>query len=236
MAPRTSRASQIATEIESDILRSGVSSGSRVALRKDLLARFGASPSVINEALRILRERELVVVKPGAHGGVFVSEDVQWVRLGGINMWFRKVSYSPTDLFEARVHLEDLLARMALERNEPDDFRAIQWAFEDLKSSSGGARDYWEANTRLHIAIGRAARFPVMFEMYHALVISLSAGMMQAAFVEGHEDMLQHNIDVHGDLIAAIRNREPLLLEKALTLHRHDMVRVSDHRDSPRFD
>jgi DNA-binding FadR family transcriptional regulator len=236
MGRRALRASQIAAEIESDILKSGAGSGARFALRKDLLTRFGASPSVINEALRILRERELIIVKPGAHGGIFVSEDVQWVQLGGINMWFRKVSYNPRDLFEARVHLEDLLARVALERNEPDDFRSIEWAFEDLKTSASSAREYWEANSRLHLAIGRAAKSPVLFEMYHALVISLGAGMMQAAFVEGHEEMLQHNIGVHGDLISAIRKREPVLLEKALTLHRHDMVRASDKSWSPAFD
>lgn len=236
MGSRALRASQIAAEIESDILKSGARPGVRFALRKDLLKRFGASPSVINEALRVLGERGLIIVKPGAHGGIFVSEDVQWVQLGGINMWFRKVSFNPWDLFEARMHLEDLLARVALERNEPDDFRSIEWAYEDLKTSATDARRYWEANSRLHIAIGRAAKSPVLFEMYHALVIALGAGMMQAAFVGGHEEMLQHNIRVHGDLISAIRNREPLLLEDALKLHRHDMVRVSDRSWSPKVD
>lgn len=234
MAERTSRASQIAAEMESEILRSGAAPGARVALRKDLLTRFATSPSVINEALRILRDRELITVRPGAHGGVFVSESVQWLQLGGINMWFRQAPGDPRELFEARSHLEDTLSRVALTRVGPDDLRSIEWAFEGLRAATESAGEYWSANTQLHLAIGRAAKLQVLFEMYQALVITLNASLMHAEFIEGHEELLDHNIQVHADLISALRDGASDVLEKVLKLHRVDLVRAEDARWSPK--
>lgn len=233
MAQRTSRASQIAAEMETEILRSGAGPGERVALRKDLLARFATSPSVINEALRILRDKELIIVRPGAHGGIFVSEDVQWLQLGGINMWFRQAPGSPRELFEARTHLEDTLARVALSRIVPDDLRSIEWAFEGLRDATASAGEYWAANTQLHMAIGRASKLPVLFEMYQALVITLNSSLMHAEFVGGYKELLEHNVQVHADLVSALRDGRYDDLEKALKSHRVDLIRADDTRWSP---
>lgn len=233
MSKRASRASQIAAEIETEILRSGAVPGQRIALRKDLLSRFSTSPSVINEALRILRDRELIVVRPGAHGGIFISESVQWVQLGGINMWFRQAPGDPRELFESRTYLEDTLARVALNRLLPDDLRSIDWAFEDLRASTKSAGEYWAANTQLHTAIGRAAKLPLLFELYQALVITLNSSLMHAEFIDDYQELLAHNIQVHADLINAIRDGQPDTLEKVLSTHRVDLVRADDSSWSP---
>lgn len=233
MPARTSRASEIAAQIESDILKAGATSGAHVGLRKDLLERFSTSPSVINEALRILRERGLIAVKPGPHGGIFVAEDVQWMQLSGINMWFRRGVFSPQELLGSRVHLEDLFARVALEKITPEDARPLEWAFDDLKTSTANATDYWRANLRLHLAIARASKLTFLAETYQALVVTLTHSLMHAEFVEDHEELLKHNIAVHGELVHSIRTGDAPLLEKVISLHRQDLVRDGDPTWSP---
>lgn len=230
---RISRASEIAAEIESEILRAGASSGAHIGLRKELLDRFGASPSVINEALRILRERGLITVKPGPYGGVFVSEDVQWIQLGGINMWFRKSALDPLELFRSRMHLEDLLARVALERATPDDMRSLHWALDSLRAAGSSARGYWSANLRLHTEIAHASKLTFLDETYQALLICLSQRMMHAEFVADHEPLLQENITVHTELVRAIQIRDADALEEVLARHRDDMIRIGDPSWSP---
>lgn len=230
---RISRASEIAAQIESDILKAGASSGAHMGLRKELLDRFGASPSVINEALRILRERGLITVKPGPYGGVFVSEDVQWIQLGGINMWFRKSALDPLELFRSRMHLEDLLARVAVERATPDDIRSLHWALDSLRTARGSAQDYWSANLRLHTEIAHASKLTFLDETYQALLICLSQRMMHAEFVGDHEPLLEKNIAVHAELVRAIQTKDPDLLDEVLARHRDDMVRIGDPSWSP---
>src|SRR3954454_9372103 len=56
---RRSRAQEIAADLEARILNERLQSGSRVGLRTDLIAQYSASPAVMNEALRILQERNL---------------------------------------------------------------------------------------------------------------------------------------------------------------------------------
>src|SRR5262245_66645054 len=77
-----SRAQQIAAEIEAQILSDRIPAGARLGLRTDLIRRFGVSPPVMNEALRILRERDLVTVKPGPNGGVIVGNRSEERRVG----------------------------------------------------------------------------------------------------------------------------------------------------------
>lgn len=233
MTRRTSRASEIAVELEGEVLRSGATPGTHIGLRKDLLERFGASPSVVNEALRILRDRGLITVKPGAHGGIFVSDNAQWIQLSGINMWFRRSPLAPLHLYEARIHLEDTLTRVALPRRQPDDLRAIDHAMASLRASTGHARAYWTANTRLHLAIGRAANLPLLHEMYQALVVTLTSGLMHAEFVPDHEKLLAHNLAVHQELVTALHDRAETALEEILDLHRHDLVRAENDSWSP---
>jgi DNA-binding FadR family transcriptional regulator len=230
-----SRVAEIAADIESTILKAGASAGAHVGLRKDLLEQYGASPSVINEALRILRERGLITVKPGAYGGVFVADDVQWVQLAGINMWFRKSSHSPLEMFQSRIHLEDTLTRAALERSVPEDLRNLEWAFEDLTRSTATAREYWQANLRFHTAIARASHLDFLADMYQALVITLSQALMHAEFIdERHDELLAHNIEVHRQLVDALRNHDVELLDKILIIHRGDLVRAGDPAFSPK--
>ncbi len=233
---RTSRASEIAATIESEILKAGASSGAHIGLRKELLERFDTSPSVINEALGILRERGLITVKPGPYGGIFVADGVQWVQLGGINMWFRRSGFSPLELFRSRVHLEDILARVAVERATPDDIRSLAWALDDFRSSTASAVEYWSANLRLHMEIARASKLTFLSDTYQALVICLSQTMMHAEFVADHQPLLEENIGVHTELVRAIQVRDAVLLEDVLARHRHDMVRLSDTAWSPDVD
>ncbi|GAA0950582.1 hypothetical protein GCM10009554_50710 [Kribbella koreensis] len=112
-------------DLEQEILERRLESGARFALRTELIERFGVSATAMNEALRTLRERDVLYVKPGAQDGVFISQPPPQVRLGVIDLWFRGLSVDAVDLFEARSMLEDGFARVAAERATPQDARDL---------------------------------------------------------------------------------------------------------------
>jgi DNA-binding FadR family transcriptional regulator len=223
---RRSRAQEIAADLEARILNERLQSGSRVGLRTDLIAQYSASPAVMNEALRILRERNLVEVKPGPTGGVFVVNPPPQVRLGGVDVWFQGLSVSPESLFESRRYLDNIFASVALQRATPDDIRDMEWAVEEMRTAQNDAPALLAATMRLHLAIARASRIEVLVGMYQTIVVLLSSTMTNAAFVPGCEDKRRHNLDVHAGMVAAIRDRDSLTLEKLLGEHEHDMERV----------
>src|SRR6202012_1456353 len=92
---KLSRAQQIAAELEAEILANRMPAGARLGLRTDLIDRFEASPPVMNEALRILRERDLVTVRPGPNGGVMVARPPPPPRPGGVRGGHPGVSAEP---------------------------------------------------------------------------------------------------------------------------------------------
>jgi GntR family transcriptional repressor for pyruvate dehydrogenase complex len=205
-----------------------------VALRTDLIDRFGVSANAMNEALRILRERGVVHVKPGAQGGVFVAQPPPQVRLGVIDLWFRGLLVDAVDLFEARSLLEDSLATVAAERATPRDVRDLDWALEELRNRQDDPRLYLEANLRFHTALARAARVPVLAGMYESIVTLLHATLVRAEFAGPDAGaVIAKNVDVHARIASAIAARDQAALASALVEHRADLVRMAQPSRSP---
>jgi DNA-binding FadR family transcriptional regulator len=225
--PRGSRAQQIAAEIEAEILASRQPTGTNIGRRTDLIRRFGVSPAVMNEALRILRERSLVTVRPGPNGGVIVDSPPPQVRLGGIDVWHQGLSIDPEQLFDARTHLDDLLTTVAVQRATPADIRAMEWALDDMRAAADDARAFLQANMRFHVAVARASKIDLLAALYESITAVLSATMSKASFVDPTHQLRSHNLQVHADLIAAIRDQDVTRLQKLLTLHRQDTIRIT---------
>jgi DNA-binding FadR family transcriptional regulator len=224
---RRSRAQQVAADLEARILDARHTTGTRLGLRTELITSYGVSPAVMNEALRILRERGLVEVRPGPNGGVFVDSPPPQVRLGGIDVWHQGLVGDPEQLFEARRHLDTLFAPVALQRAAPDDIRAMEWAVDGMRGAQNDAHALLDATMRLHLAIARASRIEVLIGMYQTIVTLLSSTMTKAAFVPHQEELRRHNLDVHVGIVNAIRDRDSVALEKLLSLHAQDMVRLT---------
>lgn len=226
-APRGSRAQVVAAEIEAQVLADRATPGTHLGLRTELIERFGVSPSVMNEALRILRERDLVTVKPGPNGGVFVNNPPPQVRLGGIDLWHQGLTVDPEQLFEARAYLDALFPPVAMQRATPEDIRAMEWALDEMRAARDDARAWLDANMRLHLAIARASRITMLIGLYESIVTLLRATVSKATYVDGLDELRRHNFDVHANLVAAIRDQNAAALEKVLALHHGDMIRVT---------
>ena len=227
-----SRAQQVAVEVENELLAARTPVGASLGRRTDLMERFRVSPTVINEALRILRDRGLVVVKPGPGGGVFVASRPPQVRLGALDLWFTGTGTDPLDLFEARMYLEDILTRVAVERAGPSDIRDMEWALEGMRSATA-PRDFLDANLRLHLAIARAARVPVLAGLYETIAAIIGSTTTRVELLAEHEEMYRHSIELHVEMVAAIREGDREALDKCMGLHRHDLVRAVDPTRSP---
>jgi DNA-binding FadR family transcriptional regulator len=169
-----------------------------------------------------------VEVRPGPNGGVFVANPPPQVRLGAIDVWHQGLTVDPEQLFEARRHLDTLFPPVAMERVTPSDLEEMDRALDELRNASArdDARGFLEANMRLHLAVARASGIEVLVGMYQTIVTLLSATISRAEFVPGLDGPRAHNVDVHAALVAAIRERDRELLEKALAQHHEDMVRV----------
>jgi DNA-binding FadR family transcriptional regulator len=229
---RRSRAEQVASDVEEEILAARFPVGAHLGRRTEFMDRFGISPMIMSETLRILRGRDLVTVRPGTGGGIFVAALPPQVRLGGMDLWFHDSGTHPLDLFEARVHLEAQLTPVAFDRATAEDVAAMRAALGQMNAAHD-ARAYLEAVMTLHRALVAAARVPVLDAMHQTVVAVLRATLTRATFIDGYQPLLRHSIGVHEDLVEAIASRNRVAFSKVMLLHNDDLIRTGDPRRSP---
>lgn len=231
-AGRASRAEQVASALEEEILAARLPVGAHLGRRADFMARFGVSPTIMNETLRILRSRGLVQVRPGTGGGISVASVPPQVRLGAIDLWFCDSGTHPLELFEARVHLEARLTEVAFDRATAEDIAVMRGCLEEM-TAARDARAFLDAVMSLHRALVRAARVPVLDGMHEAIVALLRGTLSRAVFIDGHEEMLRHSLDVHEGIVAAISAQDRTAFAKIIRLHNQDLIRADDPHRSP---
>ncbi|WP_163553209.1 FCD domain-containing protein, partial [Candidatus Frankia alpina] len=108
----------------------------------------------------------------------------------------------------------------------------MEWALEEMRGAAD-PRAFLDANFRLHMAIARSARVPVLAGLYQTVAAILQSSLTRVEALPEHEEMLARNLDVHTEVVAAIRNRDRDMLTKLMTLHRQDLVRAVDPSRSP---
>lgn len=228
-----SRAEDVAARLEMEILRAGHPAGTRLGLRTELISRFEVSPGVINEALRLLRDRELIIVKPGPSGGVFTADQPPGVRLGALDLWFQGLTVAPLDIFESRTLLEEMFNNLALQKSSPHDHMAMERSLQLMRNAAEDPRGFFEANVEFHRAIARSTGVSVLIAIYDSLVTVLTGALVRAVWTAGHEDTIDHNLRVHGQILESIRAKDRKRLETATRLHRVDMISLTQPEKSP---
>ncbi|HEV7977904.1 FadR/GntR family transcriptional regulator [Amycolatopsis sp.] len=231
---RESRAEQVAAAIETGVYKASAPVGTFLGRRAELIEKHEVSPSVLNEALQLLRDRGLVTVRPGPKGGVFVASQAPQIRLGALDLWFQGLATEPVKIFETRMYLENLFSEVALARATPNDIADMEWALEEMRRAES-PRAFLDSNMRLHLAIGRASRIDMLVSLYETIVVVLTSTLVRVEAVYNWDRVHRHSVEVHANMIAAIRDRDRHALMKVIEVHGRDMVRTTDSSRSPQI-
>lgn len=231
-APRSSRAEQVAADLEHEILSARLPVGAHLGRRSEIMDRFSISPTVMNETLRILRDRDLVAVRPGPGGGITVASAPPQVRVGALDLWFQPSDPHPLDLFEARLYLEFGLTKAAFERATADDVAAMRTAMAAMRATTD-AVGFFDAVLVFHRVVAAAAHIPVLEGMHQVMVTSIKAVLTRVVFVHDHEPLLKSSLDVHDDIVAAIALHDQASFVNAINRHDRDLIRTEDPDRTP---
>src|SRR6201988_1705110 len=231
-ALRSSRAERVAADLEHEILNARLPIGAHLGRRSEIMDRFGISPTVINETLRILRDRDLVTVRPGPGGGITVASAPPQVRVGALDLWFQPSSPHPLDLFESRLYLEFGLTKAAFERATAEDIAAMRSAMVTMRASTAAAQ-FFDAVLAFHGVVAAAAHIPVLEGMHQMIVTSIKAVLTRGLFVRDPEPLLASSLDVHDDIVAAIALHDHASFVDSINRHDQDLIRSDDPDRTP---
>jgi DNA-binding FadR family transcriptional regulator len=127
------------------------------------------------------------------------------------------------------------LTTVAFDRASPDDVKQMRSCLLDV-GYAGDAGTYLEAVMELHRVIARAAQIPVLDGMHETVIAAIRATLRGANFIDGHEEMLRHSVQVHEGIVDSIATRERAAFAKFVGLHDQDLVRAEDPSRSPHIE
>lgn len=133
--------------------------GERLPGEQQLCAFFGVSRTTLREAIRSLAAQGFLEVRRGS--GTFVLAQPGDVDLQGLE----RVHVRLRDLFEIRMMVEPVAARLACIRGSHQEIQEIiHWAKEEEKILRAG-EDYSEAEEKFHLAVMAATHNPLMEQL-----------------------------------------------------------------------
>lgn len=155
---------QVASQLEELILAGKIAIGSKLPPEGALAAQFRVSRPVIREALAQLRDRGLTETVNGS--GTYVrqpdSEHLTEVLLRHLHFGELAAPQVVSSLYEARMAVEVMAARLAASRGLDTDLSLISARFAEMSGARHDPAGWIAADMGFHLAVVDAARNPFL--------------------------------------------------------------------------
>src|SRR5256885_2123974 len=129
-AERRKRAAVLARQIEDDIAAAGWPVGTVFGTEPELSARYGASRSVLLEAVRLVEHHQVATMRRGPKGGLVVRAPDLHGAATALAIYLDHVGTSVVDLMDVRLMLEPLAARLVAESLSEESIAALREAVD----------------------------------------------------------------------------------------------------------
>lgn len=147
------RATQVARQLEDEIIDRRWPIGQSLGSEAELQERFGVSRSVLREAIRLLEHHEVARMHRGRGGGLMVCAPDASPATRALVIYLEYVGTSVEDLLRARLLLEPLAARLAAETVTEDGIDGLRAILAQEQAQLG--EPGWSANDEFHVMLGR---------------------------------------------------------------------------------
>lgn len=212
--PRESFPEIIANKLEKMIIKGDFIANQRLPSEQTLAGDFSVSRPVIREAMKILKERGLVVQKNG--GGTFVREPDSELVTDTISRIIHMKNIAADDIFDIRINLETMAAAQAAIRATDKEFDALEKINEHMCIN----RDNLDIRTQDDV-------------LFHRKIAQMSGNLLLEIFVESMASLVtqmvkytiyykignQEGIDYHNRIIEVLRSRNVAEAKKIVRQH-----------------
>jgi GntR family transcriptional regulator, transcriptional repressor for pyruvate dehydrogenase complex len=212
---RVTRAEALARTLESEIVGATLPAGERIGTKDELRRRFGVAVATMNEAVRLMEMRGLVVARPGPGGGVFVNSSSARATASQLILGFNWSSTTLADCVEVRKALEPLICRHAARDHTVTDIRALRVILDRMQDSTADPEAYFAANWEFHRRLALVGHNAPLQSVYLVISDFLESGLGDLEF----DFIAPERVAVHRRLLAAIDGGESDELTAAVTEH-----------------
>ncbi|AEV30404.1 transcriptional regulator [Sphaerochaeta pleomorpha str. Grapes] len=226
---RTNLSQQVAEHLEEVILSSKLSKiDEKLPSELALSRQYNVSRPVIREALKLLQERGLVVMKNG--DGSYVTKPETDTIMQAVNRIMQMGNISSDDLAQVRSMLEISSAQLAAKNATDAQLLEIEAIADSMKDASLSLKQRVEKDSAFHIGIARASGNKLLETFLQVIAPLLPDYMGKGVLLPGG---IEDGVHRHSLLVEALKSHSPEKAAKAMGEHlaaSRDNVREFDSR------
>ncbi len=211
---------QIADQLETAILAPDSFPEEKLPSEQTLAERFGVSRTVIREALKLLKERDLVDMRTGE--GAFIVRPHSSSVTSVMNRIIQVDNIDDAQVHEARLALETASSRLAALNAGPEDIARLRAILDEMAEKKDDLPRRIQLDADFHIAVAASSKNRIM-EIFVSVMNSLMKDFISRGiqYPGGNEDGIQR----HRAIFQAIADHDPQRAEREMAEH----LKVSRH-------
>ena len=227
---------EVCDRIRAQIAAGTLRPGDKLPAERDLAVQFGVGRNALREALRSLEIAGIVRLQKGAKGGAFIQSGNASRMNEVVRDMLSLGSISVAELTEARMHIQDLVVRLACERATRADLDALAANVDRTEqvTAAGKYLDRVECSREFYGLLVEAAHNQVLA----MIVRSITDILMQFVYtrVAGGGKPQPRLVEKRRAFLAALRARDPELATRLMRNHLASVHRLLEPfiDDSPR--
>jgi GntR family transcriptional regulator, transcriptional repressor for pyruvate dehydrogenase complex len=221
-ARRSRSSDDIVTQVRDAVLTGRLEPGERLPNERELCRRFAVSRSTLREGLRMLEALGVVEIRPGAAGGIFVSEPSGSHVGSALEALLRFRAATVDELAEFRVSFEGETAFWAAQRADDSDVERLEALARSFAELAEDETTAWEAlvaiDLEFHQTVADASKNQVRVAIMlaiHRAIHRASSSLEPAASPE-----LRRTIGPElAQIVDALRAHNPRLARSRMRRH-----------------
>lgn len=206
--------------IERERAEQGHLPGHFLGTKRELIERFNVAPATLGEAIRVLRNRGVINVKPGPGGGIFLAEQSPITRLGHSLIQLDSSEASVDDCLAITDSLDQEVVLDALHHRSRSDVRDLQRMLSRLEKVWGDADLAQPLNWQLHKRIAEISPNQILRIVYTNVVDFILTNLDGIPKAPGFSSTSKDRLDVHRRMVQAIVDQDPVAADEAIRDHR----------------
>lgn len=218
---RNKLSDEIINQILASIRKGELKVGDKLPSETDLTEQLGVGRSSLREALRALSLVGIVNVRHGK--GAYVNADPESLALYSLEWQDIKEQQKVQEIIEARMHLEQIIVQLVIEKASEDDFHELRNRLRHMQSLRNERDAYIQADLAFHFALAKASHNSIILGFYHNVRHIMRTWLERTMPRIRRQD---RNIteQQHSDLLEAIEARD--LTKAQMVIRRHIMQKL----------
>jgi GntR family transcriptional repressor for pyruvate dehydrogenase complex len=219
---------EICEQVRAQISHGALNPGDRLPSERELAEMFSVSRMAVREGMRNLEAAGIISMRKGKHGGAFIVDNGVQLVTQSLNDMLDFGRASMDMLMEVRLHVMDIVVRLACDRGSEADFLALERNIAETEALSMQGR--FEERTFTAIAFNKLLAEATGNNIFRAIVESLSVVFRQSVAEAGirvHDPVVKSR----KALVALLRKRRK---KEAAVAMRDYLLGLHEHMASAR--